>query len=148
VAYGSRRQIVAVIEVNRNPSHRELNLFGFIWMGFFLLVADGLWLKLHALPIPVSFAAIAVLVPVLGWAVPSFMRVVYVGLSYVAWPIGFVVSHVLLGAVYYLLVTPIGLIMRAAGHDPMHRRVEPGAPSYWIKRDGGERDPGSYFRQF
>jgi hypothetical protein len=139
---------VAVIEANRNPSRRELNLFGFIWMGFFLLVAGGLWLKLHAPSVPVALAALAVAVPVLGWAAPSFMRVVYVGLSYMAWPIGFVVSHVLLGAVYYLLVTPIGLIMRATGYDPMHRRFDPEASSYWIERDGGERDPRSYFRQF
>ena len=139
---------MAVIEANRNPSRRELNLFGFIWMGFFLLVAGGLWLKLHAPSVPVALAALAVAVPVLGWAAPSFMRVVYVGLSYMAWPIGFVVSHVLLGAVYYLLVTPIGLIMRAVGYDPMHRRFDPEAPSYWIERDGSERDPRSYFRQF
>jgi len=139
---------VAVIEVNRNPSRRELKQFGFIWLGFFLLAAGGLWLKLHSPLVSVALAAIAVLVPVVGWAVPSFMRVVYVGLSYVAWPIGFVVSHVLLGAVYYLLVTPIGLIMRAAGYDPMHRRFDPEAPSYWIERDGGDRDPCSYFRQF
>ena len=139
---------MAVIEVNRNPSHRELNLFGFIWLGFFLLVAVGLWLKLHSPVVSIALAAIAVVVPVVGWAVPSFMRVVYVGLSYLAWPIGFVVSHVLLGAVYYLLVTPIGLIMRAAGYDPMHRRFDPEAPSYWIERDGGDRDPRSYFRQF
>jgi len=139
---------VAVVEVNRNPSRRELNLFGFIWMGFFLLVAGGLWLKLHAPLVSIALAALAVVVPVLGWTVPSVMRLVYVGLSYVAWPIGFVVSHVLLGAVYYLLVTPIGLIMRAAGYDPMHRRFEPGARSYWIERDEGEQDPRSYFRQF
>jgi hypothetical protein len=139
---------VAVIEVNRNPSHRELNLFGFIWLGFFLLVAVGLWLKLHSSVVSIALAAIAVVVPVVGWAVPSFMRVVYVGLSYLAWPIGFVVSHVLLGAVYYLLVTPIGLIMRTVGYDPMHRRFDPEAPSYWVERDGGERDPHSYFRQF
>ena len=139
---------MAVIEVNRNPSRRELNQFGFIWLGFFLLVAVGLWLKLHSPVVSIALAAIAVVVPVVGWAVPSFMRVVYVGLSYMAWPIGFVVSHVLLGAVYYLLVTPIGLIMRVVGHDPMHRRFNPEAPSYWIERDGGERDPRSYFRQF
>ena len=139
---------MAVIEVNRNPSRRELNQFGFIWLGFFLLVAVGLWLKLHSPVVSIALAAIAVVVPVVGWAVPSFMRVVYVGLSYLAWPIGFVVSHVLLGAVYYLLVTPIGLIMRATGYDPMHRRFDPEASSYWIERDGGERDPRSYFRQF
>jgi hypothetical protein len=91
---------------------------------------------------------VAVVVPVVGWTVPSFMRAVYVGLSYLAWPIGFVVSHVLLGAVYYLLVTPIGLILRVVGYDPMHRRFDRKAQSYWIERDDAQRDPRSYFRQF
>ena len=139
---------MAVIEVNRNPSRRELNLFGFIWLGFFMLVAGALGLKLHSPIVSVALASVAVVVPVLGWAAPSFMRMVYVGLSYLAWPIGFVVSHVLLGAVYYLLVTPIGLIMRALGYDPMHRRFDAEAPSYWVERGDGEHDPHSYFRQF
>ena len=139
---------MAVIEVNRNPSRPELNQFGFIWLGFFLLAAGGLWLKLHSPVVSIALAAIAVVVPVVGWVVPSFMRVVYVGLSYVAWPIGFVVSYVLLGAVYYLVVTPVGLITRAVGYDPMHRCFDPEAPSYWIERNDGERGPRSYFRQF
>jgi hypothetical protein len=139
---------MAVIEVKRNPSRRELSLFGFIWLVFFLLLAGGLWLKLPTPLAPVALATIAVIVPALGWAVPGFMRVVYVGLSYVAWPIGFVLSNVLLGAVYYLVVTPIGLIMRATRYDPMQRGFDPKAQSYWIERGSDERDPRSYFRQF
>jgi hypothetical protein len=139
---------VAIIEVNRNPSRRELNLFGFIWLGFFLLAAGGLWLKLHSPAVSVALAAVAIAVPGLGWALPGFMRVVYVGMSYLAWPIGFVVSHVLLAAVYYVVVTPIGLIMRAAGYDPMRRRFDREAASYWIERDAGDHDPRGYFRQF
>ncbi len=38
------------------------------------------------------------------------MRAVFVGMSYLAWPIGFVVSHVILALVYYLVFTPIGLV--------------------------------------
>jgi hypothetical protein len=139
---------VAMIEINRNPSRRELRLFGFVWLGFFLLVAGGVWLKLHSPALTASLACVAVVVPMLGWAASSFMRAIYVGMSYIAWPIGFVVSHVLLGAVYYLFLTPIGLIMRATGYDPMRRRFDQKLRSYWIERDTDERDQRSYFRQF
>ncbi len=139
---------MAVIEVNRNPSRRELNQFGVIWLIFFLLVAAWLRFKLGSPLAAAALAGAAVAVPAAGWALPAFMRTVYVGLSYLAWPIGFAVSHVLLATVYYLLVTPIGLIMRAVGYDPMHRRFEPKARSYWIERDEGGREPRSYFRQF
>jgi ABC-type uncharacterized transport system permease subunit len=75
------------------------------------------------------------------------MRLVFVGMSYAAWPIGFVVSHVVLALVYYLVVTPIGLVMRMVGYDPMSRRSDGDGASRWVPRSG-ERKAESYFRQF
>ena len=57
------------------------------------------------------------------------------------------INHVVLGFVYYLAVTPIGLIMRLVGYDPMKRRFDSSAESYWIARKPG-RGPSSYFQQF
>ena len=139
---------MGMIDVNRNPSRRQLNQFGLIWLVFFAAVAAVMWFKLHSLVVTGTLACLAAVVPAVGWAVPAFMRLVYVGMSILAWPIGFVVSHLLLAAVFYLLVTPIGLIMRLVGYDPMHRRFDPEATSYWIARDGAAREPKSYFRQF
>jgi len=62
-------------------------------------------------------------------------------------PIGWTVSTVLLGVVYFLVITPMGVVMRAFGYDPMTRGFERGRASYWEERDargGGRR----YFRQF
>ncbi|GAB4135996.1 MAG: hypothetical protein Fur0037_00170 [Planctomycetota bacterium] len=59
-------------------------------------------------------------------------------------PIGFCVSHILLAAVYWLLLTPIALCMRFAGHDPLARKIDRGAATYWERRRG-DREPGSYF---
>jgi hypothetical protein len=46
-----------------------------------------------------------------------------------------VVSPVVLGVIYFGLFTPVALAMRAFGRDAMKRRFEPGAPSYWTRRD-------------
>ena len=139
---------MGMIDINRNPSRRQLNQFGLIWLVFFAAVAAAMWFKLHSPVVTGTLACLAAVVPAVGWAVPAFMRLVFVGMSYLAWPIGFVVSHVLLAAVFYLVLTPIGLIMRLVGYDPMHRRFDPEAASYWIARDGAAREPKSYFRQF
>ena len=39
-------------------------------------------------------------------------------------PIGLALSHVILGAVFYIVFTPVGLVMRLLGKDPLHRRFD------------------------
>ena len=62
-------------------------------------------------------------------------------------PLGWTFSHAFLAIAYYLVLTPIGLLLRLFGHDAMHRQIDPGATSYWIKRDPAP-DSSRYFRQF
>jgi hypothetical protein len=66
---------------------------------------------------------------------------------YAAYPIGWVVSHVLLALIYFGVLTPIGRIMAVCGYDPMERRFDRAASSYWIEREPN-RDASRYFRQF
>ena len=139
---------MAVIEINRNPTRRELNQFGFIWLGFLVLFGAIARFKLGAPNLALGLWVAAVVVPVVGWVIPSVMRAVFLGMSYAAWPIGFVVSHVILALVYYLVFTPIGLAMRLFGYDPMKRRFDDGVSSYWVERDPAASEAKRYFRQF
>jgi hypothetical protein len=138
---------MSVVNVNRTPSRRQLNQFGFIWLGFLVLFGVLAWFKFHAPPVAVGLWVAAIVVPAVGWLVPVVMRWVFVGMSYAAWPIGFVVSHLVLAVVYYLVLTPIGVIMRLFGYDPMTRRRSTRDGSRWVKR-ATDRGPESYFRQF
>ena len=63
------------------------------------------------------------------------------------YPIGYVVSHVLLAVVYFGVFTPVAVILRAMGKDAMERRWDPERQSYWIDR-GAPRPKEDYFRQF
>ena len=49
--------------------------------------------------------------------------------------------------VFYVVLTPVGLIFRAIGRDPLHRRFEPTASTYWVPREPA-RDAQRYYRQF
>ena len=137
---------MSIIRINRDPTRPELFVFGLIWLLFFGVVAAVVWGRGGARLVALGMGAAAVIVPLLGMLSPRFLRIVYLGMAYAAFPIGFVVSHLLLAVVYYLVLTPTGLLMRAFGYDPMSRRFDPGAPSYWVSRKGPP-SADRYFRQ-
>jgi hypothetical protein len=87
------------------------------------------------------------LVAVVVWIAPAAGKKLYVGWMLAAQPIGWTISHLVLAAVYYLVLTPIGLLMRLFGRDPMQRHFDRSATSYWVKRPT-EADPSRHFRQF
>lgn len=54
------------------------------------------------------------------------------------------VSPVALGAIYFLVLTPVAVVRRLVGLDALHRRFEPGRPSYWVERTGADPAPESF----
>lgn len=74
-------------------------------------------------------------------------RCIYVLLMIVAFPIGFVISHVMMLFIYYLVITPIALVFRVMGRDVLGRRLEPQRASYWTER-GKPRNAASYFKLY
>jgi hypothetical protein len=59
-----------------------------------------------------------------------------------------IVNPLVMGLLFYLTVTPIALIMRAMGKDPIHREFDAAAESYWIERDASDLEPETMRRQF
>lgn len=81
--------------------------------------------------------------------IPSLFRRIFRVWIGIAITLGYIVSRVLLIALFYLAVLPIGLIMRLLGKDPMRRKRDPAASSYWMKRDYDMNTPlERYERQF
>jgi len=59
-----------------------------------------------------------------------------------------VVSPIVLGLIFYVAVTPVGLTMRAFGKDPLKLKFDRTAPSYWIDRTPPGPDPETMKNQF
>ena len=57
-------------------------------------------------------------------------------------------NPLLMGLVFYGAVTPTALIMRALGKDPLRRRFDHDAKSYWIEREPPGPEPGTMKQQF
>lgn len=136
---------MSLVRINRQPSPRDLRVFAILAFAFgaglaWFAGARG-WTTLA-----VATAAVAVAIGAAGWLRPQSLRGVYVAACLAVWPVGFVVSHLVLAGVYFLVVTPIGLLLRLAGKDPLQRRFDPSRTTYWTDREA-ERPPESYFRQ-
>jgi hypothetical protein len=59
-----------------------------------------------------------------------------------------VVSPLVLGAIFYVVLTPVGVIQRLAGRDTMRRKRDSQAQSYWIPREPPGPPPESLRNQF
>lgn len=139
---------MALLELKRDPTPREVRQFARIWLpAFCALLAAWAVLRWQAWPVAGALVAIALVGAIVEWARPRWMKVLFLGWMWAAFPVGWLVSHVLMGLIYYLVITPIGLIMRAVGRDPLSRRFEPEAETYWTRREP-PADPSHYFRQF
>ena len=113
-----------MIELNWSPDHKTLKQFGLIGLlGFPGVGAVAYWLW-QAPALAVVLAGLGVAVGLLSMIHTPSVRYVYVAMSVAAFPIGFVISHVVLGAVYYLLFTPMGLVFKLIGRDALERRFD------------------------
>lgn len=137
---------MTLVRIDRNPSSSKLLVFGLAWLVFFGMLG-GMALSGGRSSAAIAFWVAAVMVPGIGYFVPSLLRIVYIGMSLLTWPIGVVVSHLVLAGLYYGVFTPIGLMMRLVRYDPMRRRFDPDASTYWVRREASGDLP-RYFQQF
>ncbi len=138
---------MALVNINWNPTNRELRQFGTMLLVFFGVVGAVVYSKTGSLQVASYVWIPAGLAGLLGLAVPQAIKWLFIGWIVAAFPIGWTVSHLLLGFLFYFVITPIGLLMRVVGYDPMKRKFEPDASTYWVKRDPLS-EPARYFRQF
>jgi len=138
---------MSLIEIKKDFSRKELLWFGPLFALFVGIVG---WILMHRFAghtaAYVLWAVAAVLI-VIYYLIPAIRRPVYLGWMYAVMPIGWVISHVLLTGIYLLLITPIGLLMRLVGYDPMKRRFDRSAETYWIRREPTQ-DTNQYFKQY
>src|SRR5215210_5034745 len=79
-------------------------------------------------------------------AVPGWRWPIFIGWMYATYPMGWILSHVVLLIVFFLVIVPFGLVVRLARRDPLARRVDRTAETYWVRRSGPS-DVRRYFRQ-
>lgn len=72
--------------------------------------------------------------------IPSVLRPVYTIWMKIGHGIGWVNTRIILGVLFYVMILPMGLIMRLLGKDPMARKRDKSASSYRIKSISEAKD--------
>lgn len=131
------------MERKQLPSNRSFGtLFAFV---FFALGAWSWWQGRWSFPYLFGVAGIFGVIALLraDWLAPlnrAWMKLAEL--------LNIIVNPIVLGAMFYAILTPFGLVMRLAGRDPMRRRFEPAARTYWIARQPPGPSPESLRDQF
>jgi MFS family permease len=145
-----------LVEINFNPDTKTLRQFGIIALvGFGVLAALAYYERLvfsfglgnARVPLAVALASLGAVAAFFSLVAPRANRALYVGLTLLAFPIGFVLSYVIMGTLFFLIIGPIALLFRLLRRDELHRGYDPSAVSYW-HRARAARDKESYFHQY
>jgi hypothetical protein len=135
-----------MIQINKNPSRTELRWFGLLVAIFFGFVGVMVLRRTHSARSAEVIWIVSALLVSLYYVIPPLRRPMYVGSMSLTYPFGWIISHVMVMVLFYLIMTPLGMLVRLLGRDPMMRTFEPSRQSYWV-----ERDPSTttdrYFRQ-
>lgn len=120
--------------------------FGLVFAAVFLII--GLWPlvkgadpRLWALPVAGLFALLAL-------AAPRALRPLNLLWFRFGLLLHAIVNPVIMGLLFFTTVTPIALIMRILGKDPLRLKFDKVATTYWIERDPPGPAPDSMRHQF
>ena len=118
--------------MSRTVDVKQLRHFGYLVGGIFGLI--GLWPLVWRQENPRLWAlALTVLLVVPALLAPRILAPVYRVWMRLGEVLAWINTRIILGVVFYGVVTPIGLVMRLTGRDPMRRRFEPTGDSYRVR---------------
>ena len=95
----------------------------------------------------IILAVLSVTVGPIGLLFPRAIRPVFVGWMALAYPVGWTMSRIVLGTIFYGLFTPLAWIFRIAGRDELGLKQQPRAATYWRPKPR-LAEKAYYFRQF
>lgn len=123
-----------------DPLHRasrsELRSFAFLVGGAFLVLSAIIFWRRGATPFFIGFAMLGGVLAVAGLVVPGMLGPVHAAWMRLAVLLSKVTTPIFMGVIYFVVLTPTGLIMRALGRNPLGSRSR---DTRWVTRAVGAR---------
>jgi hypothetical protein len=137
--------------MSENISHFEVQRgsersFGTVFALFFLVVAAFFFFKkgeivYWSLILSAAFGLIA-------WFYPKLLKPLNFLWFKLGMLLGAIIAPLVMVVVFFLVITPIGLVMRALGKDPLRLKKDTQHNSYWADRSPDNNQYSSMKNQF
>ncbi len=119
--------------IGEQPTAKDLKQFGLLVGGVFSVI--GLWPFVFRGESPRLWALVlGGVLMMLGAMAPQSLKQVHAGWMQIGHVLGAINTKIILGLIYYLLVTPMGVVMRLLGKDSMHRTLTRDVSTYRVVR--------------
>ncbi|HUN53790.1 MAG TPA: SxtJ family membrane protein [Smithella sp.] len=83
-----------------------------------------------------------------GMVIPSALKPVYKAWMVMAVIMGFIMTKVIMVVIFYMIVTPIGIIASIIDKDFLDMKIDKKAKSYWMVRETVRKEKSDYEKQF
>ncbi|MGI9471517.1 MAG: hypothetical protein ACR2NZ_08305 [Rubripirellula sp.] len=134
---------MSLVELNWKPSQRQLRQFASICL---IAIPAVAWLW-GASGTPLAIAGLAGgVIAVVGWISPNWIKPLFLLLSLIAIPIGWVIGELAMLLIYFAVFLPFGLIFRLINRDALHRGLDHDSKTYWTPKKQPS-SVASYYRQ-
>ncbi|MEO0454640.1 MAG: hypothetical protein AAFY98_10955 [Verrucomicrobiota bacterium] len=134
-----------MLNIQWKPDQSTLRQFSLICLPGFGIISLICYFKFEITTLAIFFGILALALPVIGMVFPRSIRIVYVFLQIVAFPVGWVISHIVMALIYYGIFSLIGLFFRTSKRDLLGIRQHDQRHSYWKKKEQ-QKDVRSYYR--
>ena len=131
---------------NIKGTKKELKKFGLTMGALFLFL--GIVLCVKGRPIYPYGIVLALAFMFLGLLIPHLLKPFHFLWMALATVMGVVMTRIILVLLFYLIVTPVGIIMRLARQDSLNQIILKESESYWVKKEKKKIDNKDYERQF
>jgi Saxitoxin biosynthesis operon protein SxtJ len=119
--------------VDHKTNIKELRNFGLLVGGVFSVI--GLWpMLLRGEPLRLWAVIIGTLLILLGSLVPTWLAPIHRGWMWVGHVLGWINTRIILGVIFYGLITPFGIVFRLLGKDTMRQTFSDASPTYRVNR--------------
>jgi len=118
-----------------DTSSKEIRKFGLVIAIALGVIGSFVYVKFGNFDVVGWLWGIGLLFLILGFILPSVLRPVYRIWMLLAYFIGGIVSRVILTVLFYIVLTPTGLVLRLFGKDVLDQKFDKRQESYWVKKD-------------
>ena len=122
-----------MIDEHKPATDSDLRSFGLLTGALFVAIFGLVFpfLRHRAYPLWPWIVAIALAIPALVY--PRSLRYVHWIWIRIGFVLGWINSRIVLTILFFVVILPMGLLMRAFGRDPVSRKLDPDATTYRIR---------------